>query len=262
MAVAVTFAVTLLPLPLPGIGVTSHMCATPVLALLLGPEVMAAPATIVLFLQALFFAHGGLTTLGANVFTLGVVGPWSAFLLAQLFRRLRLPGIWVVGLACGLADAVVYVVDAGLLSAAVAPPGETLQVCETVLLALLLPQGLLAILEGVVSAALFAALATRRRTLVPAWFSLERRHIPVIAPIAVLLLTCAGTAVADPLPGLDEAVFEATAARTGHPPHAPLLDLGGGEATAMLIAFFVMGLATGLAWEKIAAPRPTEGDRA
>lgn len=263
MAVAVTFAVTLLPLPLPGIGVTSHMCATPVLALLLGPEVMAAPAAIVLLLQALFFAHGGLTTWGANIFTLGVVGPWSAFLLARLFRRVGLPGIWVVGLACGLADAIVYVVDAGILSVAVAPPGQMLHVAESVLLALLVPQGLLAILEGVVSAALVASLATRRRALIPAWLTFEPRRVSLAVPIALLLLTCGSTAVADPLPGLDEAVFEATAARSGHPPHAPLLDLGGGELAAMLVAFFVMGLATGQAWERITTPGSApDGDRA
>ena len=75
MAGALTFAVTLFPVPVPIAGVTSHMCATPVLALLLGPRRMVLPAALTLLLQAILFAHGGLTSLGANVLTLGVVGP-------------------------------------------------------------------------------------------------------------------------------------------------------------------------------------------
>lgn len=40
---------------------------------------MALLGTIVLFFQAVLLAHGGLTTLGANVFSMAVVGPWVAY---------------------------------------------------------------------------------------------------------------------------------------------------------------------------------------
>jgi cobalt/nickel transport system permease protein len=227
------------------------MCATPVLGLLLGPEVLAAPAAIVLLLQALFFAHGGLTTIGANIFTLGVVGPWSAWLLARGLRRLGLSMIWVVGLSCGLADAIVYVIDAGILATAVAPAGEAKHVFVTVLLALLVPQGVLAILEGVVSAGLMASLLARRPTLLPTWLASARGRAAVAAALLLLVLGSGGTAAAGELPGLDEAVFETTASSVGHPPRAPFVDLGGAELSALLMTFFAMGLVTGQAWERI-----------
>ena len=120
MAGALTFAVTLFPVPVPVAGVTSHMCATPVLALLLGPRRMVLPAALTLLIQAVLFAHGGLTSLGANVLTLGVVGPLVGYGLARGLRRLGLSAAWAVGMACALADLAVYVADAGILGLALA----------------------------------------------------------------------------------------------------------------------------------------------
>ena len=65
------FAGTLLPLPVPVVGATSHICLTPVLALIVGVRRIVWPTFFVLLLQAVFFAHGGLTTLGVNTLT-----PW------------------------------------------------------------------------------------------------------------------------------------------------------------------------------------------
>ena len=49
---------------------------------------MPALALITLVFQALLLAHGGLTTLGANLFSLGVVGPWAMWLLLRLLLRI------------------------------------------------------------------------------------------------------------------------------------------------------------------------------
>ena len=59
MVFALCFAVTLIPIPVPIIGASSHMCATPLLSLLFGPSIIAFPIFGVLLLHALFFAHGG-----------------------------------------------------------------------------------------------------------------------------------------------------------------------------------------------------------
>ncbi len=263
MAVAITFASTLLPLPVPGVGVTSHLCATPVLALLLGPRVMAAPAAVVLLLQALFFAHGGLTTLGANIVTLGIVGPWTAVALARALRVLRVPVPWTVGIACGLADVIVYVVDAGIVSAGVARPGSMPGVFVSMLAALALPQGTLAIVEGIVSALLLVAVARRQNDLVPAWLRPPAKPalaLAVAATALMIALSPSPARAADTPPGLDETVFDATAIRAGRPPAAPLIDLGGGELTAMLLAFFAMGTIAGRSWQRLSTLQP-ESDR-
>ena len=52
MAFALCFAMTLLPIPVPIAGASSHMCATPLLALLLGPRIICFPVFGVLLLQA------------------------------------------------------------------------------------------------------------------------------------------------------------------------------------------------------------------
>jgi cobalt/nickel transport system permease protein len=83
-------------------------------ALLLGPRVMTALGVLVLLFQALLLAHGGITSLGANVFALGVVGPWVAWMIA----RGTAPPNWCVFLA-GLASSLAtYAVTSLELAAA------------------------------------------------------------------------------------------------------------------------------------------------
>jgi len=111
------FAGTLLPLPVPVAGVTSHICLTPVLALIVGVPRIVWPTFFVLLLQAVFFAHGGLTTLGVNILTLGLLGPLAAVGLWALLRRLGVGGAFSLGLACGVGGLSVYVADAVVLAA-------------------------------------------------------------------------------------------------------------------------------------------------
>src|SRR5688572_21083579 len=84
---------------------------------------MALLGTIVLVFQALLLAHGGITTLGANAFSMAVVGPWVAFGVYALCRRLG-GGLSVgVFLAAALADLSTYCTTAVQL--AIAHPDPT-----------------------------------------------------------------------------------------------------------------------------------------
>ena len=58
-------------------GSFSHPTGTGIGAIMFGPAITAVLSTIVLIFQAVFLAHGGLTTLGANVFSMGIVAPKS-----------------------------------------------------------------------------------------------------------------------------------------------------------------------------------------
>ena len=53
MAFSLCFAITLLPIPIPVAGASSHMCATPLLSLILGPKILCFPIFCVLLIQAL-----------------------------------------------------------------------------------------------------------------------------------------------------------------------------------------------------------------
>lgn len=83
---AFLFALTAVKLPSVG-GSSSHPTGVALAALCFGPSVTVALALIVLLFQALLLAHGGLTTLGANLFSLGVAGSCSFWLVHRLLRR-------------------------------------------------------------------------------------------------------------------------------------------------------------------------------
>lgn len=83
------FAFVLSALKIPSVtGSCSHPTGTGLGAILFRPPVMAVLGTIVLVFQAVLLAHGGLTTLGANVFSMAVAGPWVAYGAWRLVRGL------------------------------------------------------------------------------------------------------------------------------------------------------------------------------
>jgi cobalt/nickel transport system permease protein len=254
-ATSLLFAATLLPLPVPVVGATSHVCLTPVLALLLGPRRVIWPTFFVLLLQALFFAHGGITTLGANTFTLGVVGPLAVVALAAGGRVLRLPSVWVVGIACGLADLAVYTMDAAMLAAALPAP-SAVNTFGLVLAGFAPVQVPLAILEGIVSFGLVRTLQRRRPDLLPGWLRPEAGASGpdggALVALALLLLATV-TSSGCRYQGIDGTVFSAVATEAGQPATAPLLDASEGElGLAMtILVLFTCGFASGRTYERV-----------
>ncbi|WP_099021358.1 energy-coupling factor ABC transporter permease [Mycolicibacterium palauense] len=87
LAAAGAFVFVLSAIKLPSLtGSSSHPTGTGLGAVLFRPPVMAFLGTVVLLFQALLLGHGGLTTLGANAFSLAVVGPWVGY---GLWRAVR-----------------------------------------------------------------------------------------------------------------------------------------------------------------------------
>jgi cobalt/nickel transport system permease protein len=90
LGAAGAFVFVLSALKLPSVtGSCSHPTGTGLGAILFGPSVMSVLGAIVLLFQALLLAHGGLTTLGANTFSMAIVGPWIAY---GVYRALRAGG--------------------------------------------------------------------------------------------------------------------------------------------------------------------------
>lgn len=89
LGIAAAFSLVLSALKLPSLtGSSSHPTGVGLGALLFGPLVMVPVAFVVLLFQALLLAHGGLTTLGANLFSMGIVGPCVAYGVFRLLRPL------------------------------------------------------------------------------------------------------------------------------------------------------------------------------
>ena len=110
LGVAAAFTFVLSALKLPSVtGSCSHPTGTGLGAILFGPAAMAPIGLVVLLFQALLLAHGGLTTLGANVFSMAIVGPFAAFALFRLAQQLKLSFGVSVFIAASMADLLTYV---------------------------------------------------------------------------------------------------------------------------------------------------------
>jgi len=77
LVAAFVFVVMMFNLPLPG-GTTGHAIGVGIAAVVLGPWGAILAVSVALVIQALFFGDGGVTTLGANVFNMAVVGSLTA----------------------------------------------------------------------------------------------------------------------------------------------------------------------------------------
>uniref|UniRef100_UPI001BD250F2 energy-coupling factor ABC transporter permease n=1 Tax=Tepidanaerobacter syntrophicus TaxID=224999 RepID=UPI001BD250F2 len=84
--------------------------------------VMSVIGMIVLLFQALLLAHGGLTTLGANTFSMAIVGPFVSYAIYKLAKKMGASRSVAVFLAAALGDLMTYVVTSFQL--AIAFPAE------------------------------------------------------------------------------------------------------------------------------------------
>lgn len=112
LVAAFVFAAQMLNFPvLPG--VSGHLVGGALAALLVGPWVAALCVSVVLVVQALVLADGGLSALGLNITNMALVSTASAYLVIVVLRRL-LPRT-TAGLAVtAFVAAMVSVVVAGL----------------------------------------------------------------------------------------------------------------------------------------------------
>lgn len=74
---AFSFIIMMFNLPLPG-GTTGHATGAALAAIVLGPWAAVISVSIALVIQAVFFGDGGILAIGANVFTMAIVGVFVA----------------------------------------------------------------------------------------------------------------------------------------------------------------------------------------
>lgn len=123
LAVSGAFMFVLSSLKLPSVtGSCSHPTGNGLGAVLFGPAVTSVMALIVLIFQALLLAHGGITTLGANVFSMGIIGPLCAWGIYRITRS-AIPSSAAVFLAAFLGDLMTYVTTSVQLAVAFPKPG-------------------------------------------------------------------------------------------------------------------------------------------
>ncbi|MFL0198611.1 energy-coupling factor ABC transporter permease [Clostridium sp. WILCCON 0269] len=110
MLIAMSGAFVLSALKIPSVtGSCSHPTGVGLGAILFGPAIMSVLGVIVLIFQALLLAHGGITTLGANTFSMGIVGPLVSYFLYKLLKKRNVSSSAAVFTAAMLGDLMTYI---------------------------------------------------------------------------------------------------------------------------------------------------------
>lgn len=118
LALAGAFGFVLSALKLPSVtGSCSHPTGIGLGTILFNPPVMTILGSLVLLFQAVLLAHGGLTTLGANIFSMAIVGSWVAYGVYILALKMGQEKIGIF-LAAALSNLATYLVTSLQLSIA------------------------------------------------------------------------------------------------------------------------------------------------
>lgn len=118
-AMCAAFALVLSAIKMPSVtGSSAHPTGIALGAILFGPFAMSVAAFIVLLFQALLLAHGGLTTIGANIFSMGIVGPFAAYIIYKLLRKAGIKASICVFFAAFFGDLTTYIATSAQLALA------------------------------------------------------------------------------------------------------------------------------------------------
>lgn len=160
LAMAGAFAFVLSAFKIPSVtGSCSHPTGIGLGTVLFGPTAMSVLGLIVLLFQAILLAHGGLTTLGANTFSMAVVGPLVSFATYKIVKKANGPQWLAVFLAAALGDLLTYVTTS--IQLALAFPAETGGVAASIVKFMSIfafTQIPLAISEGILTVLIFNAI--------------------------------------------------------------------------------------------------------
>lgn len=153
LAMSGAFIFVISSLKIPSVtGSCSHMTGTGLAAILFGPFHAGILGLIVLVFQAILLAHGGLTTLGANTFSMAIIGPLLTWALFALGNKLRVNRKVSIFFAAMLGDLLTYCVTSVQL--ALAYPSEVGGVSASLVkfLSVFAPTQLpLAVIEGILT---------------------------------------------------------------------------------------------------------------
>jgi cobalt/nickel transport system permease protein len=174
---AVVFVISCMPIPVPTAGTCSHPCGTAISAILLGPCVSVVVAAVALLIQALFLSHGGLTTLGANIMSMGIMGSFAGYFIFRTLRSLRL-SLGVAGFFAGIfADWVTYASTSAELAAGIRGTTPFFELFWQILLSFIPTQLPLGILEGALTSGMIVLLYKKRPDLLVSMHVIKAEEI-------------------------------------------------------------------------------------
>lgn len=162
---AVVFIISCMPIPVPTAGTCSHPCGTAIAAVLVGPSISVLISTVALLIQALVMAHGGLTTLGADIVSMGVIGSFTGYATFKGLRRLG-ASLGIAAFCAGvLTDWATYTATAVELASGIRGSEPFLPLFTKIVIAFVPTQLPLGLLEGAMTAGMVTLLARKRPDL-------------------------------------------------------------------------------------------------
>ncbi len=120
---AVVFVISVWHIPVPVTGSSSHPVGTPMASIIIGPFATVVISAIALFFQS-FVAHGGLTTIGANTFSMGIVGTFGGYFTYRLFKNIS--PLWFSAGMAGLVGSILTYMATALELALSLNPGNVM----------------------------------------------------------------------------------------------------------------------------------------
>ncbi len=180
LTAAFVFAVQMLNFPVAA-GTSGHLLGGVLAAVLVGPWAGALCVTVVLLVQALLFADGGLSALGLNVLNMAFIGAFGGYGVFLVLRRLLGGGRRAVVVASGIAAGLAPAMAAVAFTIEYALGGNGVAAVSTVAAAMIGVHLLIGIGEGVITALTVSAVLAARPDLVHGAPRLAR---PARTPVA------------------------------------------------------------------------------
>ena len=134
-----------------------------------------------LLYQTLFLAHGGITTLGANVFSMGIAGPIIAYTVYKTCMYTKINMAPAIFLAATLGDLATYTITSLQLALAFpAPTGGVIVSMETFMGIFGITQIPIAVIEGLLTVAIFKYVQHARADLLAGFHRKNTREVDAV----------------------------------------------------------------------------------
>ena len=102
IAASLSFLMMMFNVPVPG-GTSAHAVGGTLLAILIGPYAASIAVTVALILQAFLFGDGGILALGANIFNMAIIMPFTGYWIYNFFFFFHHASLGaIIGSYCGI----------------------------------------------------------------------------------------------------------------------------------------------------------------
>jgi cobalamin biosynthesis protein CbiM len=166
------FAVQMLNFPVAA-GTSGHLLGGALATVLVGPYAASLALTVVLGIQALLFADGGLTALGLNILNMSVIGVFSSYFIFKLAMKFFPKVRGSIALAAGIAAFISVPLAATGFVLEYAIGGTGTAPVTTVFAAMFSTHVLIGIGEAMITILTVTAIMATRSDLVYAWKSAD-----------------------------------------------------------------------------------------